>query len=138
MSIFLFHNIFIQIRSLLTVFTSYYDSKHFVWITLLSGTFHSVSIYNVVLNIIQLLCDNSLQQTQFENINNIITIGPISFDIICIFMNSNNNISIPFLLVNIIIGLLLTINPFYKLNHVGFHILLLFQNYYLSLSHSGV
>jgi hypothetical protein len=92
-----------------------------------------VSIYNVVLNIIQLLCDNN---DNFEFINNILTSLPIAFDVLLIVMNSNNNISIPFLLVNITIGLLFTVNPFYKLNHVAFHILLLFQNYYLCLSHS--
>jgi hypothetical protein len=59
---------------------------------------------------------------------------PIAFDVILIFMNSPINIEIPFLLVNIVIGLLFLIEPFYKLTHFAFHILLIAQNYYICLS----
>jgi len=43
----------------------------------------------------------------------------------------------PFLSVNIAIALLFVVEPFYKLNHVAFHLLLVAQNYYLCLSHRG-
>jgi hypothetical protein len=70
----------------------------------------------------------------FLNNNNIITFIPISCDVLLIFMNSPNEIAIPYLFVNIMIGLLFLINPFYKLTHVAFHLLLIAQSYYMCLS----
>jgi len=48
----------------------------------------------------------------------------------------SQEIAIPFLLTNIGIVLLFIVEPFYKLTHVAFHLLLIVQNYYLCLSSS--
>jgi len=59
---------------------------------------------------------------------------PIMCDVLLICANSSTEIRIPFLLVNIMIALLFIVEPFYKLTHAGFHMLLISQNYYMCLS----
>ena len=59
---------------------------------------------------------------------------PIACDAFAIYMNSPKEISIPYLLVNITMGLLFVVEPFNKLTHVAFHILLVAQAYYMCLS----
>lgn len=62
---------------------------------------------------------------------------PIFLDVSLLFLNSPYEIGVQFMLTNVLIGLFLILDPFYKMTHVGFHALLLVQNYYLCLSHSS-
>jgi hypothetical protein len=100
------------------------------------GIFHISSIYHCVLNILELFIDYDKNKDVFLNRHNILSSIPIVFDVLLIYVNSPNEIAIPFLLVNTMIGLLFVVEPFYKLTHVGFHILLIFQNYYICLSNA--
>jgi len=129
-------NLSIHLRSFLTVATNYY--YHNFWYIFIVSSFiaHITSIYRILENIIQCATDLHYNKKNLYKINNILTQLPITVGIVYIFINSKPQYSIPFLLVNIIIGLLFYVKPFYNLNHVVFHILLLVQNYYLCLCHT--
>jgi hypothetical protein len=124
----------IHLRSFLVILTNYYNNETLFYILFLSGLFHLTSIYYCFLNSLELCIDYDKNKHVFLNCHNMISAIPIVCDVLLIYANSPIEISIPFLLVNIIIGLLFLIEPFYKLTHVGFHILLISQNYYICLS----
>ena len=128
--------ILIQIRSFLTIATSYYNDHNFLYYITISGLFHLISIYYVILNIFKLLFTTDNLKDYYLNIHYLITCLPIIIDVILIYFNSTTEIGIPFILVNIIIFLILFVKPFYKLTHVALHIFLIIHNYYLCLSHS--
>ena len=126
----------INLRSFLTIVTNYYNSQYLLFILLISGIFHICSIYHCVVNILELFIYRDKNKDTFLICHNILSSIPVACDVFLICINSPNEIAIPFLLVNIIIGFLFMIEPFYKLTHVSFHILLIAQNYYMSLSNS--
>jgi len=130
--LFINDSIAIHTRSFFTVITSYYYNNELLTVVCLSSIFHLFSLYNIIINIFNLLgIDDSYNKEIFYIIHNSISMLSITIDILLVFINSNIDVGIPFLLVNILIGLLFVVEPFYKLNFVGFHLLLLFQNYYL-------
>lgn len=134
---YLHDSVSIHIRSFLTVVTSFYHNEKYLFFVFVSGVTHLSSIYSVILNLIVLLIRPDDIKDDFFHISKIITILPIALDILFVFFNSSNEIAVPFLTVNILIALLLMVDPFYKLTHFAFHILLIIQNYYLCLSHSS-
>ena len=134
--LFINDTITINARSFLVIVTNYYNNKYLLYILLISGIFHLNSIYYCIINIFELLLHHDKSKDTFLNYHNIFSIIPISFDVFLICMNSQTEILIPYFLLNIIIGLLFIINPFYKLTHVSFHILLVAQNYYMCLSNT--
>ena len=130
-------NVFIHIRSFLTLATSYFYNDSLFVVLYLSGLLHFVSMYNVVIlsyTIFQL--DEASNIGYFFDVYNIITGLPIALDVFFVYMNSPYEIATPFLFTNIIIAIILFVKPYYKLTHVAFHILLVFHAYYLSRSHS--
>lgn len=127
----------INIRSFLVVATNYYYSENVYPVLIISSLFHITSIYQCTINILNLLIDYDKTKEIFLNYNNIFMGISIACDTLLIFMNSQTKIAIPFLLINITIGLLFIVEPFYKLTHAGFHILLIAQNYYMCLSSSS-
>jgi hypothetical protein len=133
--LFINDNISIHVRSFLVVVTNYYNSEYLLFVLFISSLLHVVSIYDCGLNILELMIDADKKDT-FLNRHNILSAIPVLWDVFLIYMNSTIEIAIPFLLVNIIIGILFLVEPFYKLTHVGFHILLIAQNYYMCLSNS--
>ena len=132
-------------RSFLVVVTNYYNNVY-LWPALLaSGCIHAGSIGYCMAMIPSGDGDedssdedssvHSKVTTQsFMKTFNIVTSVPIACDILLVFANSPKHISIPFLTVNIIIGLLFVVEPFYKLTHVAFHVCLIAQTYYICLS----
>jgi len=132
--IFLNDTICINLRSFLIIVTNYYYNPHFSIITASSGLVHLTCIYHNILNILDLFIDNT--KINFLNNHNLITALPIVYDVSLIFANSPNEIAIPFLLVNIMMGLLFIVEPFYNFTHVAFHFLLIAQNYYICMSSS--
>ena len=62
----------------------------------------------------------------------------IAYDILLVYSNSSTELAVPFLFTNIVILLLFLVNPFYKLDHVAFHIGLIIQNYYMSMSNANL
>ena len=106
---------------------------------IISGFFHTMSIYHGIINILDLHTDTDTnkKRSQFLQIHNVVIMLPISIDVFFVYCNSSNDIGIPFLLTNTLIALFMVVEPFYKLTHVAFHILLIVQNYYLTLSHSS-
>lgn len=134
--LFLNDNIAINLRSFLVIVTNYYNNQYLLPVLFISGVFHASSMYYCIVNMLELFIDSHKTKDEFLNCHNVISAIPIACDVFLIFINSSTEISIPFLLVNILIGLLFLVEPFYKLTHVAFHILLISQNYYMSLSSS--
>ena len=107
------------------------------FIFFLSGLFHMLSMYNIILNILELFITHDDIKDNFINIHHVFTSIPIGVDVSLIAMNSTNEIAISFVFVNILMAMMLVVEPFYKLSHFAFHILLIAQTYYLCLSHSS-
>jgi len=126
----------IHTRSFLVVATNYYNSPNLLSISFISGLSHLSCFYHVMRNILELFIDPEETKETFMYCHNILMTLPIMCDAFLISINSPKEISIPFLFVNIFIGLLYTIEPFYKLTHAFFHICLIAQNYYLCLSNT--
>jgi len=124
----------IHLRSFLIIVTNYYYSQHFLCAILLSGILHISSIYHCITNILGLFIDFDKTKITFFKCHNVLMAIPIACDVFLIFMNTPLEISIPFLIVNTIMGLLFVVDPFYKLTHVAFHVSLIAQNYYMCLS----
>ena len=127
----------IHIRSFLVIITNYYNNENLFCTLFISGIFHITSIYHCVLNSLELCIDYDKNKDEFAKCHTIISIMPVACDVFLVCINSPIETLIPFLLVNIMIGLLFIVEPFYKLTHVGFHILLISQNYYMCLSNAN-
>jgi len=134
--LFLNHSIAVNVRSFLFILTNYYNSQHLFFALFLSGLCNISSTYNCVINILELLVDYNQNKDSFLIRHNIVSSISIICDVVLIFINSPNEIAIPFLLINIMIGLLFIVEPFYKLTPATFHILLIAQTYYTCLSNS--
>jgi hypothetical protein len=124
----------IHIRSFLAVFTNYYNTPYFYAATTMGGVFQLGCFYNGVINVIELLSNRDYLKANFLKIHYLFTFLPVGIDILAIYLNTKSQqIAIPFLLVNICIALLFIVDPFYKLTHVAFHLLIIAQNYYICL-----
>lgn len=136
-ALFLNDNIFIHLRSFLALYTNYYNHPKNVNVVATSVFLHAVSLYNMLFNVIDLLfVYDGVTQTHFSWKHDIITIIPVGFDILLIYANSSKKTGIPFLFTSIALLFVFIIEPFYRLNHVLYHILLVVQNYYLCRSNS--
>ena len=126
--------LFINLRGFLVVVAHYYESPLFISVLCLSGVFHVMSVYYCVLNMFQK--DIEEDDRLFSIQHNTIMAIPIAVDVFFIFMRSPTEIAVPFLLVNVVMGLLFVVEPFYRMNHMAFHLMLIAQNYYMCLSNS--
>ncbi len=128
----------IHIRSFLAVFTNYYTTSYFYSAVTVCGVFQIGCIYSSIMNIIDLLSNHTYNKSNFLKIHHIFTFLPVAIDIIAIYANTTSHqIAIPFLFVNIVIALLFLVEPFYKLTHVAFHIMLIAQTYYVCLANGA-
>lgn len=128
----------INLRSFFVIITNYYYHSHFRAFQYMSGILHLISIYYLFMNVLYLIIRHDETKNRFVNNHNIIISLPIMADVLFIFLNASHEIAIPFLVTNILIFILFLVQPFYKLNHVGFHILLIIQNYYICLSSRNI
>jgi hypothetical protein len=128
----------IHIRFFLAVFTNYYNNPYFYAVTTFCGVFQLGCFYNGVINVIELLSNRDYLKANFLKIHYLFTFLPIGIEIVAIYLNTKSpEIAIPFLLVNICIALLFIVDPFYKLTHVAFHVLLIAQNWYICFSNAS-
>jgi hypothetical protein len=93
-----------------------------------------VYVYTIMKNRIEithnLTCANSNNFFKFINITQAV---PITVDILIIMCNSNNFVySIRMGVASWLCFVIAQINPFYELNHIGFHVGLILQSYYLA------
>jgi hypothetical protein len=128
--------IFINLRSFLAVATNYYNNQYVFVILMFSGFIHLYSIYLNTLNIFYLLGKHDEKKVSFLDSHITIIVTPTLFDIFLLIINSPTHIAIPYFLINVIISLLFTVKPFYKLTHAAFHILLIAETYYVCLANS--
>jgi hypothetical protein len=118
----------------LVIVTNYYNSEHLVLVLFISGIFHIYTTYYSIQNILELFIEYDKNKDTFLIGHNILSAIPIVCDVCLIFLNSPTEISIPFLLINIMMGLLFVVKPFYKLTDIVFYSLWIAQNYYIGLS----
>ena len=95
---------------------------------LLSGILHLYSIITGFLIMIPLHLEYNKDMLKTHDF---ILLLPIFFDNFLIFMNSPNEIAIPFLIFNIMDILFRIVEPFYNLNKSAIQTILLFKTYYL-------
>jgi hypothetical protein len=124
----------IHLRCFLTLLTNYYNHPFLYGVLGLSFMFHSIGIYHAMLNMIDSIVDVKYVKNTFFVNNNIDISMPIAFDVCVIYMNTSTDIALPFLLTNVLLMLVTYIEPFFKINHVAIHSVLLLQTYYLCLS----
>jgi len=125
----------IHIRSFLAVFTNYYNNPHFYSVSALCAIIHVSCIYGSVINVVELLSKKTYDKSNFLKTHYVFTFTSIGLDISAIFFNmKSQEIWVPYLVVNLGILLLFIVDPFYKLTHVAFHVLLIAQNWYICLS----
>ena len=124
----------IHLRSFLSVIANHSLSPYGVYVILGSWGLHLITMMSGILNIRFLFIYDSVTQHTFVKYNRILLFIPVTYDVISVCMHSPVEIYVPFLFVNIIIALLFAIKPFYKLTHVAFHVLILFQTYYICSS----
>jgi hypothetical protein len=136
-TLFLDDAICIHIRSFLVLTTHYYYNKYLFFILFVSCSLHLFSLYYTTNNILQLFLEYDKTKDTFFTRHYIITFIPITIDVLIGFINLSKELAIPFMLVNLTIALLFLVNPFYKLTHIVFHILLIAQTYYMCLSNSA-
>jgi len=122
----------IHIRSFLAVATCYYYNTNLVPVLFISGAFHLLGMYKGIQNMINSFIEENEDNLFIHNIN---VMSAITVDILLLlFLYIGTNDGKSFLVVNVLIGLLYLVEPFGKLTHVGFHILLIAQNYYICLT----
>jgi hypothetical protein len=123
----------INLRSFLVLLCNYYYTPHFTEVTIISSISHTTAVYLSTINILQLLNEQISKDTflQSHYIANILSCG---IDISLFFMNSKNEIAVPYAITNIGIILAVIFTPLDKLNHVLVHVLLILQTYYMCLS----
>jgi hypothetical protein len=127
----------IHIRSFLAVVTSYYNKPWLCEVIIVCGIFQLGCIYSGFMNIIELFNKTTYIKSNFLKIHYAFTFLPVGMDILAIYLNTKSQeIAIPLLLISIGIVLLFVVDPFYKLTHVAFHLMLIIQNYYICLSNS--
>lgn len=137
-------NVFIQLRSLLTLFISYYDTDLFikVMVMTLSAIFHVSSLYNIIINILTFLFiydfDEEYLKKYFIKIHRIISLIPVFIDILLIYINSSHSTGMSFLFINIFMCIIYCLEPLYEFTYFVLHLLFIAQTYYLCLSHIGL
>jgi hypothetical protein len=129
-------NFAIHTRSFLILYSIYLNQTNTTIPILLSFTIHAVTSAEFIKNISVCLYNKDDAKTlylkeNFRIITDVLNIVSLSLDIILAAAVAQLKYRIPFLLVNIFMGLLIYIKPFNKLNHLFVHIMLIAQCYYL-------
>lgn len=129
-------NFAIHTRSFLILYSIYLNQTNTTIPILLSFTIHAVTSAEFIKNISVCLYNKDDAKTlylkeNFRTVTDVLNIVSLSLDIILAAAVAQLKYRIPFLLVNIFMGLLIYIKPFNKLNHLFVHIMLIAQCYYL-------
>jgi hypothetical protein len=134
---FLNDTVCIHIRTFLAVFTNYYNNPYLYEVISICGLIQLVCIYINIKNIIELLTNTNYIKSNFLKIHYIYTFFPVGINILAIyFTTTSQQILAPYLFINIVILLLFIVEPFYKLTHIAFHIMLIAQTWYICLSNT--
>lgn len=128
---FLNDSICIHGRCFLVIVTNYYNSPYFYPVTICCAIIQILFLYSCIINVLEL---KNIYDKHFLNTHYFFTFLPIGINTILLYFNNNAQEITPILFLNISILLLFIVNPFYKLTHVAFHILLIVQNMYICLA----
>jgi hypothetical protein len=130
-------SLFIHMRCILAVITNFYNSsKEFVYISI---TIRFICFYAGLLNVLYLIKDknrNDFNHSQFYKYHNLAMFVPYIYDSYLFASRTPIEITVPFLLINTIIVIIMAIEPFYKLTHVAFHFCLIIETYYICASNN--
>lgn len=125
----------IHLRSFLTVVTKYYSHPYSLHMIAFSGSVHLFFLYVSVLTLFELFLPRTgPSQQYFYFINNVNQMVPVAVDVILICLESRKEEAVPFLWINVAMGIVLMVEPFYKCNHALFHLLLIPHNALICLS----
>lgn len=124
-------SLFIHMRCILAVITNFYNSsKEFVYI---SVTIRFICFYAGIINVLYLMKDKN---KSFYKYHNLAMFVPYIYDSYLFASRTSIEITVPFLLINTIIVIIMAIEPFYKLTHVAFHFCLIIETYYICASNN--
>lgn len=126
-------NICIHLRSFLTLYTNYYLKSSSALILTISGAIHMSSVYFMVYTIIQFTQNKYPTKTRFYQVIYSLCFYPLFIDMVFNCANSTREYYNPILLVNWFIICVFLAEPFDKLNHIAFHLLLNKNTYYQCL-----
>jgi hypothetical protein len=133
-NIILFTNdtLFIHIRCILAIITNFYNSsKESVYISI---TIHFICFYAGIINVLSLMKDTN--NSNFYKYHNLAMFVPYIYDSYLFASRTSIEITLPFVLINTIIIIIMAIEPFYKLTHVAFHFCLIIETYYICASNN--
>ena len=133
-NIILFTNdvLFIHMRCILAVITNFYNSsKESVYI---SVTIRFICFYAGIINVLYLMKDATRES--FYKYHNLAMFVPYIYDSYLFASRTSIEITVPFLLINTIIVIIMATEPFYKLTHVAFHFCLIIETYYICASNN--
>jgi hypothetical protein len=117
-------------RYFLAIITICYKYNIYIYI---SATIHFISFYTNIINVLYLLKDHKHKKI-YMYYHNLALAFPYVYDSYLFCIMNSSKVVIPFLFINTIIVLVWTIEPFYKMTHILFHICLIAQTYYVCLS----
>ena len=125
--------LFIHMRCILGIITNFYNSiSESVYISL---SIHFICFYLGILNVLYLMKGDS-NIHHFYKYHNLAMFMPYIYDSYLFALRTPIEVTVPFLLINTIIVIIIATEPFYKLNHVAFHFCLIIETYYICISNN--
>jgi hypothetical protein len=130
---FMYDKYAIQMRSFFALTTVYLANGTSNKIVYLSGFYHIMSFLSFNMNTIKLIIDNDDCESEVsKNIMkklDIITIIPCLLDTAIVILYHTNNVCLKseLFFISVMIYFVLSVKPFYNLNHVLLHVLLMYQ-----------
>jgi len=131
-------NICIHLRSFVTLYTNYSHNSNSTTIMTLSGMNHLSSIYLMMYTIIHFMQTPTYPKSRFYQIIYGLCFYPLFIDMVLNCIQATREHYIPMMIVNWVIICVFLVEPFDKLNHVAFHLLLMKNTYYQCLMNMKV
>lgn len=126
----------IHIRAFLATYSNYYVNTHWRVPVAISGIFHAMALSYILVHLFNLKYDSTYDKEHFFKMIYMLCLFPQFIDMVFIHVNSTNEYGIEFAIVNTMIACLFIVEPFHRLNHFAFHILIMYNTYYLCLMNS--
>jgi len=123
----------IHLRAFLATYSNYYINHNWKGPIAMSAMAHAMSLSYIFNNLFKLKYDSMYDKENFFKLVYIFCLFPQLIDMVYIHLNSTNESGIQFGIVNTMIMCLFIVEPFQHLNHFAFHILIMYNTYYLCL-----
>ena len=123
----------IHLRAFLATYSNYYTNINWKGPLAMSGIAHAMTLSYVIFNLYKLKYDSNYEKSRFFILVYMLCLLPQLIDMTYIHLNSTNEYGIQFGIINTVITFLCIVEPFQHLNHFAFHILIMYNTYYVCL-----